>query len=526
MAIFIGITAFDGPKDGRTIMEKMRDNVPLVAPIPGDYTGTFNGSVGNVTPGAGAFTTISSVMSTGNETFGTNAGRSGTTGQGNTSVGILTLSDATTAEYNAGLGLYVYDDVTTGSYNAALGSHALCNLTTGSVNVALGWEAGSLLTTNSRDILIGPQAGKQFIGDGILIIDGYGDGRSSLSDIQNEGLIYGIMTNSGADQYLTVNASMKSQFFLSPIITTTNDGKYNEYFGRGAGGSTGVHDAYSTQNTALGNGALSSISGSAQAYAVDNVAIGSSAVLSLTTGSSNIGIGSGALAALTTGGDNIGIGSYAGKDLTTQEGILAIDAYGNNRTGVAGMQADALLYGVMTAAGTSQSLTVNGLLKAPDGFSLGGTTITSTGTELNYTDGVTSAIQTQLDAKSKLKLAPSITAGTSDITCGASEGDMTTMSVTLTPKGDYIFIMFSAPFYTTSNVTYTVFINVAGSNVRKSKQYNASGQPFNLSFQHIASVTPGTSVTVKIRWSGGTTVQQRGSTDSERILTVVDMGSN
>ena len=34
-----------------------------------------------------------------------------------------------------------------------------------------------------------------------------------------------------------------------------------------------------------------------------------------------------------------------------------------------------------------------------DALSINGTTITATATELNYTDGVTSAIQTQLDTK-------------------------------------------------------------------------------------------------------------------------------
>ena len=32
-------------------------------------------------------------------------------------------------------------------------------------------------------------------------------------------------------------------------------------------------------------------------------------------------------------------------------------------------------------------------------FAIGGTTVTATATELNYVDGVTSAIQTQLDTK-------------------------------------------------------------------------------------------------------------------------------
>jgi hypothetical protein len=43
--------------------------------------------------------------------------------------------------------------------------------------------------------------------------------------------------------------------------------------------------------------------------------------------------------------------------------------------------------------GSGKTLTLGGT------FVFGGTTITATGTELNYVDGVTSSIQTQLDAK-------------------------------------------------------------------------------------------------------------------------------
>jgi hypothetical protein len=62
--------------------------------------------------------------------------------------------------------------------------------------------------------------------------------------------------------------------------------------------------------------------------------------------------------------------------------------------------------GIVTAAGTSVftnldisgDVDVDGTLET-DALSIASTTITATGTELNYTDGVTSAIQTQLDTK-------------------------------------------------------------------------------------------------------------------------------
>jgi hypothetical protein len=62
--------------------------------------------------------------------------------------------------------------------------------------------------------------------------------------------------------------------------------------------------------------------------------------------------------------------------------------------------------GIVTAAGTSVftnldisgDVDVDGTLET-DVLSIASTTITATGTELNYTDGVTSAIQTQLDTK-------------------------------------------------------------------------------------------------------------------------------
>lgn len=119
--------------------------------------------------------------------------------------------------------------------------------------------------------------------------------------------------------------------------------------------------------------------------------------------------------------------------------------------------------------------------------------------------------------------AHNIATGTSDITCTVAEADMTNMSITLTPKGDKLFIIFSAPFNVSAySQAVTLYINVGGSNVRKMTS-SIYTQFQGVAFQHIASVTPNSSVTVKIRWSGSTSIQQRGSTDSERILTVIDL---
>jgi hypothetical protein len=116
-----------------------------------------------------------------------------------------------------------------------------------------------------------------------------------------------------------------------------------------------------------------------------------------------------------------------------------------------------------------------------------------------------------------------VVTGTSDITCGASEGDMTSMSTSFTPKGDKILITFCASFYVTAaNQTMWLIINVGGSNVRIMRSYIIAGyQPHAITY--IANVTPNSAVTVKMRWSGGTAIQQRGSLDGARVMTITDI---
>ena len=111
--------------------------------------------------------------------------------------------------------------------------------------------------------------------------------------------------------------------------------------------------------------------------------------------------------------------------------------------------------------------------------------------------------------------------GSSNITAPASESDMTNMSITLTPKGNKLFIMFSCSLNISTPGWETALfkINVGGSNVQSHQidQYDGTN---SVSFQCISNVTAGSSVTVKIRWEGTSThVNEYGY----RILTVCDI---
>ena len=94
----------------------------------------------------------------------------------------------------------------------------------------------------------------------------------------------------------------------------------------------------------------------------------------------------------TEGGASIAKKLYVGTDLdvdgTTNLDVVDIDGAVDMAT-------------TLTLAGNADfngDLDVDGTTET-DALSINGTTITATAAELNYTDGVTSAIQTQLDTK-------------------------------------------------------------------------------------------------------------------------------
>lgn len=129
-----------------------------------------------------------------------------------------------------------------------------------------------------------------------------------------------------------------------------------------------------------------------------------------------IGVGSGVLTLATAG---IATGSQTFNANQATNGTFTVTVPGTNLTATAGTTAGPTLNsstgtgvvipsasatasgivttGAQTFAGTK---TFNSL--ATSDFSLSGTTVTATGAELNYVDGVTSALQTQLDNKQPL----------------------------------------------------------------------------------------------------------------------------
>lgn len=95
-----------------------------------------------------------------------------------------------------------------------------------------------------------------------------------------------------------------------------------------------------------------------------------------------------------------------------------------------------ITYANLTPFAPTASPTFTGTVVIPTPFTIGAVSMTATGTELNFVDGVTSAIQTQLDAK----LPSLMTVPTSD---GTATGPVTSAFVsgyTSSAIGDLVYL--------------------------------------------------------------------------------------
>ena len=111
--------------------------------------------------------------------------------------------------------------------------------------------------------------------------------------------------------------------------------------------------------------------------------------------------------------------------------------------------------------------------------------------------------------------------GASLATGTGSEADLASMSTSVTPKGSKILVLFSAPFRTAAvSQTFIVYINVDGSNVKESAINHYTNDSV-IAFHHMATVTPGATITVKIRWNAPSTITQIGT--MRRTLTIIDL---
>ncbi|CAB4218958.1 hypothetical protein UFOVP1596_57 [uncultured Caudovirales phage] len=103
------------------------------------------------------------------------------------------------------------------------------------------------------------------------------------------------------------------------------------------------------------------------------------------------------------------------------------------------------------------SPTFTGTVTVPSPFTLGSTSVTATGTEMNYLSGVSSAIQTQFTGKLTIDTArvtqtANLTRG---VTVNASAGLITTISTTLPLGADSAFIVTNNKVLTSSSIQLT-----------------------------------------------------------------------
>jgi hypothetical protein len=115
---------------------------------------------------------------------------------------------------------------------------------------------------------------------------------------------------------------------------------------------------------------------------------------------------------------------------------------------------DNLVSGLATAA----SPTFTGTVTIPTPFVLGAVTVTPTGTELNFVDGVTSSIQTQLDAK--------LSTATAASTYQPLDADLTTIAGLTATTDNFIVSVASAWASRTPAQVRTTLGLVIGTNVQ------------------------------------------------------------
>lgn len=112
--------------------------------------------------------------------------------------------------------------------------------------------------------------------------------------------------------------------------------------------------------------------------------------------------------------------------------------------------------------------------------------------------------------------------GVSTITGSGSKANMADMSITFTPKGKHILIMFSASIITNELIQdCALYINVEGTDI-SSQKCTIHQWEIAMSMQKLHTVTPGASINVKMMWNANSDIQQRGSI-SPRVFTIIDL---
>ena len=371
---------------------------------------------------------------------------SNTTGEYNTASGAISLFSNTTGNYNSASGHKSLGANTTGNNNTASGSGSLTANTTGKSNTASGFFSLFSNTSGCFNIGLGQSAGKSLATGNYNVMIGY-ETQPSSSNAENQ-IVIGKSATGQANNSVTLgNADVTAVYMAQDSGATVYCGGLN------IGGTEILIEGNSLY---LGSNPVSTTDN-----ANFNLAVGINALDSITTGDSNIAVGYNTLTNNTMGYNNTAFGYEAGNVITTgsnnvilgyQADPSTLDAenqivIGKGATGVANNSVT-LGNADVTAVYMAQD---SGATVYCAGLNIGGVSITASGAEINYLDGVTSNIQTQIN-----DLSEGVESAINNISGGASSiNDLTDALI----ESDSIYLG-SDPNATTLGANYNVAVGI------------------------------------------------------------------
>ena len=323
--------------------------------------------------------------------FGWQAGYDGSGTKYNTAIGYISQygNASSTGDYNTSVGSYSLYYFTSGSYNSTLGVGGLYNLTSGGYNTTMGRNAGYYFTTGSYNTFLGANTSasssaaqnQTVVGYGVTSI---GDNTVTLGN-SNVTAVY-MAQDSGATVYA-------AGLNLGSTAVTSTAAELNILDGVTATSSEiNIIDGVTATTTEINyvDGVTSNVQ--TQLDSKQATIIGAATTIT----STNLAV---SRALTSNGSGKVEVSAVTSTELGYLDGV----------TSAVQTQLDAKQATITGAATTiaSSDLTASRALTSNGSGKVEVSAVTST--ELGYLDGVTSAVQTQLD--SKLSSSGNITVG-------------------------------------------------------------------------------------------------------------------
>ena len=303
-----------------------------------------------------------------NTAIGSKALYSNTTGYRNTAIGYNSLYYNTISYDNTAIGAWSLYSNTSGTRNTAIGKQALYSDTSGGSNTAIGYTSSYFNTTG---------AGNTAIGYTSLYSNTTGSNNTAIGGNALYNNLTGQNNTATGTSALNSNTASYNSAFGSMALYSNVGGTGNTAMGS----SSLQSNIIGIQNTAIGNQALY--------YSIDSfcTAIGNQALYSNTTGYWNTAIGNQALYSNTTGRRNVCIGTSGGNTTGSYNthigwGTLANNSTGNYNTAL-GYLAD--MYGCCHDLTNVTVLGYNSGVTTSNTICIGNSSITSISTQVDLT---------------------------------------------------------------------------------------------------------------------------------------------